>query len=56
MKKQTIVILGIIAALAITALAVTQVRRPPTFEFYGEHVIATNAPDGIVAAARRDVP
>ena len=55
MKKQIIVILGIIAALAITAVAVAQVRKPPTFEFYGEHVLATNASDGIIAAARRDV-
>lgn len=54
MKKQLIVVLGILAIAATVALAISRIQKPPTFEIYGEDVVATNASDGVVAAARHD--
>jgi hypothetical protein len=55
MKNTLLVTLSIVATAGITAFAVAQINKPPTFEFYGEDVIATNAPDGVIAAARHEV-
>jgi len=55
MKKQLLVVLGILAIAATVALAISRIKKPPTFEIYGEDVLATNASDGVVAAARHDV-
>ncbi|MEA3212536.1 MAG: hypothetical protein QOE70_5593 [Chthoniobacter sp.] len=56
MKKplSILAIIGVIAAVSLTAYA-AYLKQSPTFEIYGEDLIAVNAPDYMIAGAENDV-
>jgi hypothetical protein len=56
MKKPLIAAgIAILATISFTAYGAYYKKQQPTFEIYGEDVLATTAPDGIVAHARHEV-
>ena len=56
MKKPLIIlaVIGVTAAISLTAYA-AYLKQQPTFEIYGEDVIAVNAPGYMIAGAENDV-